>query len=148
MAKKKNRRLGLILVAGIGIAAYMAYRLSTKIWVADTKLKKLTPTWEALTGTIVLEIENRSSTPIPIQGFSGEVLYNSISIADLRIGPSVIQPRTKTELPVDFRALWAELPTSIEQILRSGSVWPSFSVKGQLYAGNLTIPIRQNLQIV
>jgi hypothetical protein len=66
----------------------------------------------------------------------------------LLIGASVIQPGTKTELPVNFRTLWTEVPTALEQIMKSGSLWPSFAVRGKLYAGNLTIPIRQTLQIV
>lgn len=133
------------MAAGLG---YLAYRLYTKVYVERSSLRNLRPTWDGLTGTVVMQVKNQSNTPLPIQGFQGVILYNNINMANLVIGPSVIQPRTTTNIEVQFKALWAELPTSIEQIFKQQAWYPQFSVRGTLYAAQLQIPINQQLWIV
>lgn len=145
--KKLFQNIGILAVI-LGGLGYFAYRTFTKVWVEKTTLKNLRPTWDALTGTVIIKVKNQSQTALSIQGFQGEILYNNIGVADLLVGPSVIAAQTTTEIPVNFRALYTELPISIEQIFKQQAWYPQFSVAGTLYAANLKIPIQQQLQIV
>jgi len=145
--KKVFQNIGIVAVvlAGIGL---VVYRLSRKIWIEKSTIRNLRPTVDSLLGTVVMRIKNTSKVQLSIQAFEGEILYNGVSLADLYIGPQLIRANSTTEIPIQFRALYTEIPTSIEQIFRQQLWYPQFSIKGTLYAAGLNIPVNTPLWLV
>jgi LEA14-like dessication related protein len=145
--KKLFQNIGVVAVVLAGLG-YAVYRFSRKIWIEKSSLRNLRPTIDSLMGTVVMRIKNTSNTQLSIQSFEGEILYNGVSLADLYIGPQVINANSVTELNVQFRALYTELPTSIEQIFRQQLWYPQFSIQGNLYAAGVRIPVKTALWLV
>jgi LEA14-like dessication related protein len=145
--KKVFQNIGVVAVVLAGLG-FVVYRLSKKIWVEKSSLRNLRPTIDSLMGTVVMRVKNTSNTQLSIHSFEGELLYNGVSLADLYVGPQIIRANSVTEIPIQFRALYTEIPNSISQIFRQQLFYPQFSIKGNLYAAGLRIPVKSPLWLV
>lgn len=141
--KKTNWPLiiGFVAIAGFAIYSF-ASKVTSNVFVKKVTARNFKVGWTGITGQIVMEIQNNSDVVASITGFIGKLIYADSPLADLAIqSPVTIQKGTSTIIPVNVEVNFAQLPTSIVQIISSGQYLSSLRVKGNLMGYGITVPI-------
>ena len=146
------KNIGILALLG-GVGYLLFYQLSSKVYVADVKMKIDRTTWTNLSGQILLTIRNKTAVSVPIEGFTGVLMYGKYLLSSLTIAsPYTITGNDAVTIPVNFTIDYSTLGDNIAQLLQNmksgGSLLQSFRVQGTLYAGGLNIPINYPIQVL
>jgi len=137
----KLKDVGLI-AAGLYLAskAFAAYAYDN-FQVISAKIKLQQPTYQGLTGKVVLTIENKTEIPVTVQSLSGRVLYNNSPLAQYLVSQSfTIQPNSQTSQDISFFVPYADLSNTLTSAITSGQFSTFATIEGAAKVGGVVIP--------
>jgi len=134
-------RIGLI-AAGLYLAskAFASYAYDN-FQVVSAKIKLQPPSYQGITGKVVLTIENKTDIPVTVQSLSGRVLYNNSPLAQYLVSQTfTIQPKAQTSQDISFFVPYADLSATLTDAITSGQFSTFATIEGSAKVGGVVIP--------
>ncbi|MBK6546402.1 MAG: hypothetical protein IPG12_14190 [Saprospiraceae bacterium] len=132
--------IGYILVTSI------AKKVANNLSLVKATVKFGSISFNGVSVTANLHIQNNTSLAIPLQGFNGYIVYGASPVAPVIINRSVvIEPNRISIISIDSFIDFQKIGLSIADIIKRGEYLSSLRLKGSLAYESLSIPIDVNI---
>ncbi len=149
-AKNLLAIVGVVALVG-GTIYLVGSKIAGKLGIGKPRLTNIKTDWATyITAQLQIPVTNNNLVPIPTPQFEGGIFYrNYYNLADVRISdPVTLQAKETTILMTNVRISLGDLTKNIVQIIKDKAFLPSLWLKGKVIAGEIKIPVNQNIQII
>lgn len=160
MAKKKRKQKrakkkelltwqNLALVFGLyWFAKNFISQTASRVGFGVPNLKITNTSAFAISGKLILPVHNKLDVNVPIDSFVGVLSYGNNKLSDIIMPNSAeILANSTTEMVFDVELNFAQLGTSVLNLITSGQYLQQFRVVGTLSAAGLNYPLNQPIKV-
>jgi len=149
--------MDFLRLAGVAAIAYWLLSkagtyLYERIDVERIRVKVLNIDWPSLSLNLRLfiDLKNNSKVSVPVEGFTGALLYGDYQVAVLNINqPVLIEANGQATLVINSLVSLADLGINISDMIANGTWYQYFRVKGLLrLRGGVNVPVDSVIQIL
>ena len=150
----KSKQLSPSLWALIGVGLYLALQkgagfIAQQFQVLTPRINFQNPTFQGIQADVIVPIQNNTPASVPLDSLVGVVKYGTQALASVNINQAItIDANTTIDIPIDFDINYAQVGSSLINIINGGNYSSNFIFQGQAVVAGIVIPINQRIPLL
>lgn len=144
----------ILKLIGIGFIGYylfnkFANKISDGITFEKARLKWGSLTINGISITVILRYFNANGFGIPIDGFEGQLMYGSISLARISLpSPVTIAYNCATDININATIFWNQLADNIVTQIQNKQLLQPIRIVGRVIVKSVGVHVDYQLEII
>lgn len=150
----KTQKLSPTAYALIGVGIYLALQrgvgfIAQQFQILTPRINFDDPTFQGIKADVILPVQNNTPVTVTLNSLVGVVRYGSQVLANVYINqPISINANSTVDITIDFNINYAQVGSSLVNIINSGNYLSNFIFEGQAQVEGIVLPINQRIPLL